>query len=162
LPRTPIFQLFSPDDAYAIVFFDPSDRMKLATGEVLTLHVTGIERSIAGHVSGFYPELSALPSALTRYFWQQERWSQYSPVRIDFEGLNAAERRRLSAWGQLSASRWEWPTQWLARSAHFIEMEWPWVGQQTNVLWLAIVDEWRRVTRSKAEDSAETGAAPPG
>jgi hypothetical protein len=62
---------------------------------------------VSAHITGFYPELAALPSSLTRYFWQQERWSQYAPVRLDFDQLNEAQKQKLFAWAQLSASRWK-------------------------------------------------------
>jgi multidrug resistance efflux pump len=160
--RSPIFQVFSPDDAYAIVFFDPADRMKLEPGERLNLQVAGIGRLVVGHVSGFYPELSALPSDLTRYFWQQERWSQYSPVRVDFEGLDSSDRRHLSAWAQLSASRWEWPTTWLAESARYTQSTWPWIRQQLADLGSATAEAWRKVTRARAEAGPGNPAAPNG
>jgi hypothetical protein len=58
-------------------------------------------------VTGFYPKLSALPQSLTRYFWQQEMWSQYVPVRLDFTHPTAAQREKIFAWAQLSASRFQ-------------------------------------------------------
>jgi len=120
--KAPIFQLFNPDDVFAVVFFDPADISKLSVGQSFTLSIGGIEQSVTGHVAGFYPELAALPSSLTRYFWQQEKWSQYAPVRLDFDDLSAARRSKLFAWAQLSASRWQgWGLsdtsawQWVAR-----------------------------------------------
>jgi multidrug resistance efflux pump len=120
--KAPIFQLFNPDDAYAVVFFDPSDLSKLAIGQSFAVNVGGIDEAVTGRIAGFYPELAALPNSLTRYFWQQEKWSQYAPVRLDFEGLSGAQKSKLFAWAQLSASRWEaWTLpgssvwQWVAR-----------------------------------------------
>jgi multidrug resistance efflux pump len=107
--RTPIFHLFDPQQAYAIVFFDPSDRARIAEGENIDLGIAGLPATVRGRVVGFYPELSGMPTALTRYFWQQERWSQYAPARVDFEGLDAAQRQSLGAWAQISASQWHWP-----------------------------------------------------
>jgi multidrug resistance efflux pump len=120
--KAPIFQLFNPNDVFAVVFFDPSDIAKLSFGQSFTLSIGGIDEPVAGRVAGFYPELAALPSSLTRYFWQQEKWSQYAPVRLDFDGLSTAQRSRLFAWAQLSASSWQgWSLpgssawQWVAR-----------------------------------------------
>jgi multidrug resistance efflux pump len=130
--KTPILQIFNPDDAYAIVFFDPGDIAKLSLGQRLTLNIEGIAGPVAGSIAGFYPELSALPSSLTRYFWQQERWSQYAPVRVDFEGLNAVEKDRLAAWAQLSVSHWQLPAGWGDHYRRWTEVVWGWVQRQFN------------------------------
>lgn len=111
--KAPIFQLFNPDDVYAVVFFDPGDVANLAVGQSFSIGIGGIDGSVTGRITGFYPELSALPASLTRFFWQQETWSQYAPVRLDFEGLTVAQKSRLVAWAQVSASRrqdWALPT----------------------------------------------------
>jgi multidrug resistance efflux pump len=120
--KTPIFQIFNPDDSYAVVFFDPNDIGKLVPGQPFTVKIGGIGEPVTARIAGRYPELSALPNSLTRYFWQQEKWSQYAPVRLDFDRLSPAEKSRLLAWAQLSASRWEgWNLpgaplwQWVAR-----------------------------------------------
>jgi multidrug resistance efflux pump len=120
--KAPIFKLFNPDDAFAVVFFDLSDLPKLVLGQSFAVNIGGIDEAVTGRISGFYPELAALPSSLTRYFWQQEKWSQYAPVRLDFEGLSAAQKSKLFAWAQLSAARWQgWRLpgtavwQWVAR-----------------------------------------------
>ena len=105
--KTPIFQIFNPDDSYAVVFFDPADIDKLVPGQPFTVKIGGIGEPVTARVAGFYPELSALPNSLTRYFWQQEKWSQYAPVRLDFDQLSIANKSRILAWAQLSASRWE-------------------------------------------------------
>ncbi|MBV8132509.1 MAG: HlyD family efflux transporter periplasmic adaptor subunit, partial [Alphaproteobacteria bacterium] len=105
--KTPIFQIFNPDDSYAVVFFDPADIDKLVPGQAFTVKIGGIGESVTARVAGFYPELSALPNSLTRYFWQQEKWSQYAPVRLDFDRPSIADKSRILAWAQLSASRWE-------------------------------------------------------
>ena len=105
--RSPILSIFNPDDTYAVVFFDPTDVATLARGQSFKISIDAIGKPVTGTVTDFYPEQSALPSSLTRYFWQQEMWSQYVPVRLDFANLNAAQRSKLFAWAQLSASRWE-------------------------------------------------------
>jgi len=105
--RTPIFSIFNPDDTYAVVFFDPAALAKVAPGQTFKINIEGISKPVTGTVTDFYPELSALPSSLTRYFWQKEMWSQYAPVRLDFTSLDAGQRRRIFAWAQLSASRFD-------------------------------------------------------
>ncbi len=128
--KTPIFQIFNPDDSYAVVFFDPNDVAKLVVGQQFTLSIGGIEGPITARVSGFYPELSALPSSLTRYFWQQEKWSQYVPVRLDFDRLNPAQTSKVFAWAQLSASRWQgWG---LPDPASWVPLAWQWVRDRTD------------------------------
>ncbi len=125
--KSTIFQIFNPDDAYAIVFFDPSDIARLQFGQDVALQVTGFAAGVHGRVGGFYPELSALPSALTRYFWQQERWSQYAPVRVNFDGLQPQDKARLVAWAQLSVSYWQWPPGWAEYYRQWVDRARPWV-----------------------------------
>jgi hypothetical protein len=112
------------------VFFDPGDVAKLALGQHFTLSVGGIEGPLTARVTGFYPELSALPSSLTRYFWQQERWSQYAPVRLDFDRLSPAQADKVFAWAQLSASRWQgWG---LPEPAKLAWLAWQWVRDHSK------------------------------
>jgi len=123
--RTPIFSIFNPNDTYAVVFFNPSDIPKLARGQSFTIKIDAIGEPVTGIMTDFYPEASALPSSLTRYFWQREMWSQYAPVRLDFVNLNAMQRSKLFAWSQLSASRWDvasllWVQQHLNRAWEFV------------------------------------------
>ena len=125
--RTAIFSLFNPNDTYAVVFFAPGDISKLRRGESFDVTIGGLDRPVAATLTDFYPELSALPSSLTRYFWQEEKWSQYAPVRLDFKNLTDAQREKLFAWAQLSASRTKGPEawQWMARQLDNI---WPFVN----------------------------------
>jgi multidrug resistance efflux pump len=128
--KAPIFQIFNPDDSYAVVFFDPSDIVKLAFGQRFAVSVGGIEGTVTARVTGFYPELSALPSSLTRYFWQQEKWSQYAPVRLDFDRLSPAQTNKVFAWAQLSASRWQgWG---LPDPANWVQLPWQWVRDHSG------------------------------
>ena len=94
--QTAIFSIFNPDDTYAVVFFDPGDVPKLAPGQASRSRIGGIDEPVTGTLTDFYPELSALPSSLTRYFWQEEKWSQYAPARIDFTNLSPANGTRSS------------------------------------------------------------------
>ena len=122
--RTPILSIFNPNDTYAVVFFNPSDSAKLRKGQIFDLTVEGFTKPVTGTLTGFYPELSALPSSLTRFFWQREMWSQYVPVRLDFADLDAEHRSRLFAWAQVSAShRQEWG---LANIAELPAAWWHW------------------------------------
>jgi multidrug resistance efflux pump len=95
--RMPIFSIFNSSDTYAVVFFNPSDIPKLTRGQSFDISIDGIDKSMTGTVTDFYPELSALPSSLTRYFWQQEKWSQYVPVPLDFTNLSATQWNKLAA-----------------------------------------------------------------
>lgn len=131
--RTPIFSIFNPHDTYAVVFFNPNDTAKLARGQSFTINIEGIDEPITGTMTDFYHELSALPSSLTRYFWQREMWSQYVPVRLDFANIDAIQRRKLFAWAQLSASRWDgWST---ASASAAASVSWQWVQQHVNWAW---------------------------
>jgi HlyD family secretion protein len=121
--HTPIFSLFNPNDIYAVVFFDPDDAAKLSRGESFDVTIGGLKTPVKATLTDFFPELSALPSSLTRYFWQQEKWSQYAPVRLDFKNLTDPQRDKLFAWSQLSASRSEPPEAW------------KWLRRQAASLW---------------------------
>jgi multidrug resistance efflux pump len=104
--RTPILSIFNPDNTYAVVFFEPSATGKIARGQTYEIRIQGARKPVTGIVTDFYPELSALPNSLTRFFWQREMWSQYVPVRLDFTNLSEEQRDRLFAWAQISVSRW--------------------------------------------------------
>jgi multidrug resistance efflux pump len=125
--RTPIFSIFNPDDTYAVVFFDPSDISKVVRDQTYTINIQGIDKPVKAKVTNFYPELSALPSSLTRYFWQREMWSQYVPVRLDFDHLDASQRDRLFAWAQLSASRFD--TAVTSSVSKAVSVSWLWIEQ---------------------------------
>lgn len=131
--RTPIFSIFNPSDTYAVVFFGPRDIAKMDRGQSFEISIEGIETPVTGRVTDFYPELSALPSSLTRYFWQRETWSQFVPVRLDFTDLSATQRSKLFAWAQLSASRWG---GWSAADATATaSVSWQWVQQHLSWAW---------------------------
>jgi hypothetical protein len=129
--RTPIFSIFNPGDTYAVVFFDPKDVHKVATGQLFNIKIEGVSKPVTGRVIDFYPELSALPSSLTRYFWQREMWSQYAPVRLDFIKLDATQRNQIFAWAQLSASRFDGWTAAHTTSVSSLQ----WVQQQLRWAW---------------------------
>ena len=105
--RTPILSIFNPKDAYAVVFFDPSDRSKLFRGQDFDVTAQGMGGGVTAKLTDFYPELSALPSSLTRFFWQREMWSQFVPARLEFANLDPEQLSRIFAWSQISASRRE-------------------------------------------------------
>ena len=142
--RTPILSIFNPDDTYAVVFFDPSAIAKLAAGQSFKINVEGISKPVTGRLTDFYPELSALPSSLTRYFWQREMWSQYAPVRIDFTDLDAAQRSRLFAWAQLSVSRFD---GWGLANATTVA-SWQWVQQHVNWAWQVVTASFAQQPRT--------------
>lgn len=108
---TVLYQVFNPADAYAIVFLSPSDAPRLTPGDTVEIRIGGIEAPIAARITGFYPELSGMPDSLTRYFWEQEKWSQYEPIRLDFVGLSDVQQRGLKSFAQVSVSMWRSPKQ---------------------------------------------------
>jgi multidrug resistance efflux pump len=140
--NTPIFQIFNPLNTYAVVFFDPSDLPRLAVGQAFELKIGGLNEPVTANLTGFFPELSALPSSLTRYFWQQEMWSQYVPARLDFVDVTAAQRSRIFAWAQLSAS----VSQGWSGVAAGPSVSWQWVQQHLD-------GAWQFITTSFAQNS---------
>ena len=139
--RTPIFSIFNPDDIYAVVFFDPNDIPKLARGQKFDVSIGGIGNPVSATLTDFYPELSALPSSLTRYFWQEEKWSQYAPVRLDFTNLDETRRSKIFAWAQLSATREGSTIPWqpVVKSAREVLNTW----RPTIEGWRSKFDAWR-------------------
>lgn len=109
-PRDSLFRIFSPETAYALAFFHPDDLRRLPMQREVSVSITGIEKPVHARVVGYYPELAGLPQNITRYFWQQERWSQYVAVRLDFTDLAPAQRNELRAGARIEASVWLRPS----------------------------------------------------
>jgi HlyD family secretion protein len=137
--RTPILSIFSPSDTYAVVFFNPSDRMKLSRGEQFDIDVQGIGK-VSARLTDFYPELSALPTSLTRFFWQREMWSQYLPARLDFVNVGSDRLNQMSAWAQVSASRrYDWGLAEIAERGSTwwrdLQKHLPWATEVMAQIW---------------------------
>jgi len=112
-PDSVLYQIFNPTDAFVIVFVDPSDANRLVPGEEIPVKMTGFPKPVTARVNGFYPEYSGLPAALTRYFWEEEKWSQFEPVRLDFVDLNDSEQKAIRASAEASISLWRLPNKGL-------------------------------------------------
>jgi hypothetical protein len=131
--QTPILSIFNPADTYAVVFFSPADSGRLARGQSFDINVQGLDKPVKATLTDFYPELSALPVSLTRFFWQRQMWSQFIPVRLDFVGLDADRQSAPFAWAQLSVSRWDgWNTAGVAAMA---TSSWDWARQHILGAW---------------------------
>jgi multidrug resistance efflux pump len=140
--QTPILRIFNPADTYAVVFFSPADSGRLARGQTFDINVQGLDKPVKGTLTDFYPELSALPGSLTRFFWQKQMWSQFIPVRLDFVGLDADQQSAPFAWAQLSVSRWDgWNTAGVAAMA---TSSWDWARQH-------ILGAWHMVATNSAQ-----------
>jgi multidrug resistance efflux pump len=104
-----LFQVFNVRDASAVAFLDPSDAVRLEPGRRIRISVRGVDGAFEGEVVGHHPEITGLPDALTRYFWQEEKWSQYMPVRISLAAAPAAKAVAIKDGAQVSISAWEPP-----------------------------------------------------
>jgi multidrug resistance efflux pump len=155
--RTPIFSIFNPNDTYAVVFFDPADIAKVAAGQTFQMNIEGINKPVTGTVTDFYHELSALPSSLTRYFWQREMWAQFAPVRLDFTNLDEAQRSKLFAWAQLSATRFD---GWTPANATAGSGSWQWVLKPINWAWQFVAASFAQQPRSD-DGNRDTGSQTP-
>jgi multidrug resistance efflux pump len=125
--RSSLFSIFDSSEAYALAFFRTDDVGRLKPGLDLTLSVAGMEGPVTGRVTGVYPEMSGLPQSITRYFWQQERWSQYAAVRIDLVGLSSEMRQGLRSGARIRASVWQRPS--------FVSPEaWAWIQEKATQL----------------------------
>ncbi|MBD5655522.1 MAG: HlyD family efflux transporter periplasmic adaptor subunit, partial [Candidatus Eremiobacteraeota bacterium] len=94
-PGTALFDIFQPDRAYIVAYFDPSSMDKVRVGQSVEVNVTGLNRSIDGRVYAVYPNLTKLPPQLTRFFWQHVQWSEYRPVRIALDHVPHDLREQL-------------------------------------------------------------------
>ncbi len=111
-PGAPVFDIFEPNRAYVLAFFNPASLDKVHIGEKVEIHVTGLSKNVEGRVIGVYPDLSKLPDQLTRFFWQHEQWSEYRPVRISLDTLPPSLRSQLYYDAQTHVRirvRNEWP-----------------------------------------------------
>jgi multidrug resistance efflux pump len=107
--RQPLYEIFNPSDAYVLVYFRPADAARIAPGKTVTITSPNVAESFAARVVGAHPERPGLPPTMSRYFWQDERWSQYTPMRLDFSGLTAAQQSQISAGMRVDVSIWEVP-----------------------------------------------------
>ena len=81
-------------------------------------------------------------------------WSQYVPVRIDFTDLDAAQRSRIFAWAQLSASRFD---GWGLASAATASVPWQWVQQHLNWAWQFVAASFAQQPRTD-DGNRDTGS----
>jgi multidrug resistance efflux pump len=107
--RQPLYEIFNPGDAYVLVYFRPADAARLAPGRTVRITSPNVAESFAARVVGAHPERPGMPPAMSRFFWQDERWSQYAPVRLDFAGLTAAQQSQISAGMRVDVSILEVP-----------------------------------------------------
>ena len=94
-PSQTLFEIFDPQRAYVLAYFDPNAMDKVVIGGPVEVTVHGFRNPLNGHVGRIYPTLAKLPGELTRFFWQHVQWSEYRPVRIELDGLSAARRDEL-------------------------------------------------------------------
>ena len=94
-PGTSVFDIFEPDRAYVLAYFDPASMDKVHVGQTVDVNVAGLTRSITGRVATVYPNLTKLPPELTRFFWQHVQWSEYRPVRIALDKVPHDLREQL-------------------------------------------------------------------
>lgn len=86
---TPIYRVFDTDRAYVMAFADQSGSSSLSVGMPVNVTVPGVSGSLPGHIAAVTPEATKLPEPLTRYFWQHTQWSQYRPIKITLDNLDA-------------------------------------------------------------------------
>ena len=94
-PGTSVFDIFEPDRAYVVAYFDPSSMDRVRVGQTVDVNVAGLPRSLTGRVAAVYPNLAKLPPELTRFFWQHVQWSEYRPVRIALDRVPHDLREQL-------------------------------------------------------------------
>lgn len=90
-----LFNIFDPQHAYALAYFDPNSLEKVHIGSQADVTIQGITHPYSGRIKFLYPNLASLPHQLTRFFWQHAQWSEYRPVRISFDHLPHELRKQL-------------------------------------------------------------------
>jgi multidrug resistance efflux pump len=91
----PIVEIFAPERAYVLAYFDPNAIGRARIGGKVDVSVTGLSKPIVGRIESIYPNLEKLPAQLERFFWQHVQWSEYRPVRIALDTLPPADRGQL-------------------------------------------------------------------
>jgi multidrug resistance efflux pump len=94
-PGSPLFDIFAPDRAYVLAYYDPGSIERVHLGEDADVFVAGLKKPIKGRVFSIYPDLVKLPTQLTRFFWQHVQWSEYRPVRIALDHVPPEVRAQL-------------------------------------------------------------------
>lgn len=107
--RQPLYEIFNPADAYVLMYFRPTDVARILPGRMVTITSPISPEPFTARVVGAHPERPGLPTTMSRYFWQDERWSQYAPVRLDFADLTEAQKSQISAGLRVNVSLWEAP-----------------------------------------------------
>ena len=91
----PIFDIFSPDRAYVLAYFDPNAIAYAHIDGDVEVDVTGLSKPIAGRIQNVYPNLDKLPPQLEKFFWQHVQWSEFRPVRVALDHVPASDRAQL-------------------------------------------------------------------
>ena len=90
-----LFDIYAPDRSYILAYFDPNTVNDVQIGQVARISIAGVPNMATGHVVAIYPNLSKLPSQLTRFFWQHVQFSEYRPVKIAIDHISKADREKL-------------------------------------------------------------------
>jgi multidrug resistance efflux pump len=91
----PIFDIYSPNRAYVLAYFDPNAIGYARIGGDVEVDVTGLSKPLDGRIQNVYPDLDKLPPQLDRFFWQHVQWSEFRPVRIALDHVPASDRAQL-------------------------------------------------------------------
>jgi multidrug resistance efflux pump len=94
-PSQALFNIFQPERAYIVAYFNPTRVAKIYPNEQVQVTVPGMKQPFTARVQDIYPNLAKLPPELTRYFWQHQQWSQYRPVRIALDRVPSSVREHL-------------------------------------------------------------------
>jgi multidrug resistance efflux pump len=94
-PSTPLFDIYSPDRAYVLAYFNPDSVGRIHLGEAVGVSIAGLSHDVTGQIVAVYPDLARLPPQLTKFFWQHVQFSEFRPVKIALDGISAADRGRL-------------------------------------------------------------------
>lgn len=94
-PSQPIYNIFEPNRAYVLAYFPPDSLNNVHLNQTVDVSIAGLPHAVPGRVVSIYPDLTKLPTQLTRFFWQHVQWNEYRPVRIALDRLSATDRQNL-------------------------------------------------------------------
>jgi len=120
----PVAELFVPEQAYVLAFFEPTQANRLPVGTPATVDIVGVGGTLAARIGPREIDMRELPENLQRFFWEAPQWSQFQPVQVWLEPKQQADMSELrqGARARINVSLTD-PLAWIEEQLNEI---WPW------------------------------------
>lgn len=121
---TPVAELFVPEQAYVLAFFEPTQANRLIVGTPATVEIVGVGETLPARIGPREIDMRELPENLQRFFWEAPQWSQFQPVQVWLEPDRSADMANLrqGARARINVSLSD-PFAWIEEQWNEI---WPW------------------------------------